>query len=391
MQKVCILGSTGSVGVNTLRVIAEHPQRFSVHSLSCHSNIDLMAQQCRQFTPEIAVVVDVAAAAELEKHLNETGCGTRVVAGHAALEQVVIESGVDQVMAAIVGAAGLPSVLAAAKAGKRILLANKEALVMSGELLMQTVHDAGAELLPIDSEHNAIFQCLPSGTPDTGVEQLLLTGSGGPFRTVPLSALSSVTPDQACAHPNWDMGRKISVDSATMMNKGLELIEARWLFRIAPEKIRIVVHPQSIVHSMVSYVDGSVIAHMAAPDMRVPIAHAMAYPERIVSGVDCPDFYDLARLEFEAPDEKRFPSLSLARQTLDGDTAAPVVLNAANEVAVDAFLRHRIPFTAISSVIAESLDKSGHGVATELEHILAVDRETRLLSESIVGKLSRCA
>ena len=352
VKTITVLGATGSIGVNTLDIVSRHPDRFRVFALTCYSRIELLAEQCRQHQPRYAVVSSEALAAQLSALIADLP--TEVLCGNEALVQVASEPDVDMVMAAIVGAAGLLPTLAAAESGKRVLLANKESLVMAGKLFMQAVQRGGAELLPIDSEHNAIFQCLPAeyhNFQHAGVRKVLLTGSGGPFRTTPLVELATVTPDQACAHPNWSMGRKISVDSATMMNKGLELIEACWLFDISPEQVEVVVHPQSVVHSMVDYVDGSVLAQLGNPDMRTPIAHAMAWPQRIQSGVSSLDIIAAARLDFEAPDEERFHCLKLARQVAQAGDDLPTVLNAVNEVAVAAFLNGQLSFVRIAEVV----------------------------------------
>lgn len=356
MQWVSILGATGSIGVNTLDVLGRHPDHYRVFALTARSQWRTLADQCLQFRPRYAVMADRAAAAELTRFLAEAGCDTQVLQGDQALSDVAADPQVTTVMAAIVGAAGLLPTLAAVNAGKKILLANKEALVMAGGLFTRAVADAGATVLPIDSEHNAIFQCLSggdarSGLQSLGVRKILLTASGGPFWSTPREELARVTPAQACAHPNWAMGQKISVDSATMMNKGLELIEACWLFNARPEQIQVVVHPQSVVHSMVEYVDGSVLAQMGNPDMRTPIAHALAWPARMESGVVGLDIIATARLDFVAPDEEKFPCLDLARQAAEAGGTAPALLNAANEVAVAAFLEGRLGFDRIAVVI----------------------------------------
>jgi 1-deoxy-D-xylulose-5-phosphate reductoisomerase len=380
-QRVTVLGSTGSIGDSTLDVVARHPDRFSVHALSAHGNDAKLAGQCLRFAPAVAVVGSAEAAARLEAALRAAGSATRVAWGPQALVEIASADACDTVVAAIVGAAGLPSAMAAARAGKRILLANKEALVMSGHLFMETVRTHGATLMPLDSEHNAIYQCLPREAGCPGVEKIILTASGGPFRTRAPETLAHVSPDEACAHPNWSMGRKISVDSATMMNKGLEVIEARWLFDLPPSRIEVLIHPQSVIHSMVSYVDGSVLAQMGRPDMRTPIAHALAHPERIASGVGPLDLARVGRLTFEAPDPQRFPCLQLAFDALFAGGAASAVLNAANEIAVDAFLLGRIRFTAIAVVVASVLDRLGARAATTIEDVLAVDAEARRLAQ----------
>ena len=386
VHKLTVLGSTGTIGVNTLDVVARHPGRFEVVALTGANQIDKLAEQCRQFRPRYAVVLEAAKADELRAKL--AGMDIEILWGVAALEQVASLPEVDSVMAAIVGAAGLRPALAAAKTGKRILLANKETLVMAGRFFMEAVQAGGATLLPIDSEHNAVFQSMPDAYNGDlkahGVRRILLTASGGPFRTRPVETLAAVTPEEAVAHPNWVMGRKISVDSATMMNKGLEVIEAHWLFNARPEQIEVVIHPQSIVHSMVEYLDGSVIAQLSNPDMRTPIAHALAYPERIEAGVPWLDLARIGGLSFEAPDTRRFPCLKLAYQALEADSTAPTVLNAANEVAVAAFLDHRIPYLAIADTLAECLDRLAGRSADSLDDLEALDQEARAVAEKIV-------
>lgn len=376
---VTILGATGSIGVNTLDVIARHPERYRVIALSGHSRLDLLAAQCAAHKPRYAVVGTAAAATTLKEKLG--ALATEVLYGTDALAQVSSLPEVDTVMAAIVGAAGLQPTLAAVRAGKRVLLANKEALVMAGELFMHEVEASGAVLLPVDSEHNAIYQSLPAGyegnLASVGVAKLLLTASGGPFRTLPLEALEFVTPEQACAHPNWVMGKKISVDSATMMNKGLEVIEARWLFNAPAERIEVVIHPQSVIHSLVQYVDGSVLAQLGNPDMRTPIAHALAYPERISAGVAPLDLFAIGRLDFCAPDLTRFPCLALAYQALKNGGNSPAVLNAANEVAVAAFLEGRLPYRRIADVIAATLDKLAQTAVSDLQSVMLADALAR--------------
>jgi len=382
VQRLTILGATGSIGVSTLDVVARHPDRFEIVALTGHRRIDVLAEQCRRFKPRYAVVGSHDDAARLAAML--AGVGTEVLAGPEALVRVAALQEVDAVMAAIVGAAGLPPTLAAAQAGKRVLLANKEALVMAGSVFMNAVKTAGATLLPIDSEHNAVFQSLPAGFAGDyarhGVSRILLTASGGPFRRTSLADLEKVTPEQACAHPNWSMGRKISVDSATMMNKGLEVIEARWLFDATPDQIEVVIHPQSVIHSLVQYVDGSVIAELGNPDMRTPIAHALAYPERIDAGVAPLDLFAVAQLNFERPDLERFPCLALAYRALRAGGNAPAVLNAANEVAVEAFLDGRLPFQRIAAVIAATLDAVPLGPADDLAAVLAADAAARVVA-----------
>ena len=382
MTGLCVLGATGSIGTSTLDVVARHPDRYRVVALTANRDHARLAELCQRHRPDYAVLADADAAARLRETLAAAGCASEVLAGAEALQRVAALAGVDTVVAAIVGAAGLLPALAAARAGKRVLLANKEALVMSGRLFVDEVTAGGATLLPVDSEHNAIFQCLPAdfarGLAGTGVRNLLLTASGGPFRVTPLEALAAVTPDQACAHPNWVMGRKISVDSATMMNKGLEVIEACWLFGLPPERIEVVIHPQSLVHSLVQYADGSLLAQLGRPDMRTAIAHALAWPERIESGVEPLDGAALGRLEFEPPSLERFPCLALAYQAARAGGGAPTVLNAANEVAVAAFLDHALPFTAIAPVIEATLARCAAGDPGGLDAILALDAEARV-------------
>ncbi len=388
-KRVAILGSTGSIGVNTLDVIRAHPERFQVVALTAGKQVDLLAQQCLEFAPKMAVVSDAAGAARLSATLAQAGIATQVLYGPEALVTAVTESSCDTVMAAIVGAAGLVPALAAAKAGKRVLLANKEALVMSGDLFMKAMQEGGGELLPIDSEHNAIFQCLPQRFTDEpadhlGVEELWLTASGGPFRDTPLAQLSAITPEQACAHPNWVMGRKISVDSATMMNKGLEVIEAFWLFGLPLEKIKVLIHPQSVVHSMVRYRDGSVIAQMGQPDMRTPIAYGLAWPERIHSGVSPLNLPQLAALSFAQPDLARFPCLALAFAAANAGGTAPTILNAANEIAVAAFLDQGMPYLRIPEVVEKTLSRMAAAPASSIELILEVDAQARAVTKDLV-------
>jgi 1-deoxy-D-xylulose-5-phosphate reductoisomerase len=391
VQKITVLGSTGSIGVSTLDVIRRHPGRYEVVALCAHSQVDRLFEQCLEFRPQYAVVRDALLAETLRVRLEASSCATRVESGPDALVRMAGLPEVDTVMAAIVGAAGLPSTLAAAVAGKRILLANKEALVMAGPVFMRSVREHGAVLLPIDSEHNAIFQSLPAnygGRPgECGVEGILLTASGGPFRNAPLGDLDVVTPDQACAHPNWSMGRKISIDSATMMNKGLEMIEAHWLFNVPASRIQVVVHPQSVIHSLVQYIDGSVLAELGNPDMRTPIAHALAYPERIDAGVKPLDLFEIASLHFERPDFERFPCLSLAYRALEVGQSCPATLNAANEVAVEAFLGGKIRFTEIARVISETLDAVPVIPLNSLDDVLAADAMARAKSAGIVERL----
>ncbi len=380
-ERVCILGSTGSIGVNTLDVIARHPDRFEVFALSAHSRVDALLAQCLAWRPRFAVMPAAAAAARLRERLRAEGSTTEVLDGADALVEVAAHPEVGAVMAAIVGAAGLPPCLAAARAGKRLLLANKEALVVGGQLFVDAVREGGATLLPIDSEHSAIFQCLPEDrrTWPARINHILLTASGGPFRTRDPATLADVTPDQACAHPNWVMGRKISVDSATMMNKALEVIEARWLFDLAPEQVRVVIHPQSIVHSMVVCRDNSVLAQLGTPDMRVPIAFGLAYPERVESGASQIDFTSLASLSFEAADPQRYPGLGLAWDALRARAGSTAVLNAANEVAVEAFLRGRLRFDRIHTVNAATIEAviPPPEAGASLDALLALDAEAR--------------
>jgi len=391
-QRIAILGATGSIGVSTLDVVARHPDRYEVVALTGHRRMDVLAEQCHQHRPRFAVAGSAEAAQELSQRLGELGAGITILSGPDALVQVASMDETDTVMAAIVGAAGLPSALAAATAGKRILLANKEALVMAGALFMAEVRRSGATLLPIDSEHNAIFQSLPSDFSGdlavSGVRKILLTASGGPFRKAPLAQLQQVTPEQACAHPNWVMGRKISVDSATMMNKGLEVIEAHWLFNAAADDIQVVVHPQSVIHSLVQYVDGSVLAQLGNPDMRTPIAHALAYPDRIESGVASLDLFAIAQLNFEQPDFERFPCLALAYQVLRAGGNAPAVLNAANEEAVAAFLDGHLPFMAISRVIETALQEVSWAAADSLATVLAADAASRTAARQAIERLT---
>jgi 1-deoxy-D-xylulose-5-phosphate reductoisomerase len=381
MQSLTILGATGSIGVSTLDVVARHPDRYRIFALTGQTRIDVLAEQCAQFQPEVAVVVDADAAERLQQLIRDRGLKTNVVYGEQALCDVASADACDTVMAAIVGAAGLGPSLAAARAGKKLLLANKEALVISGQLFMDAVAASGSTLLPIDSEHNAIFQCLPIGyqrvPPQHGIRKILLTASGGPFLDRELSSFDSITPEQAVAHPNWSMGRKISVDSATMMNKGLEVIEAHWLFGASASQIEVVIHPQSVIHSMVAYADGSVLAQLGNPDMRTPIAHALAYPERIDSGVDAIDLARIGQLDFREPDRVRFPCLQLAFDVLHAGGSAPAVLNAANEVAVQAFLDKQIGFTRISALIAETLSRVPAASVDTLESLLAQDSKAR--------------
>lgn len=381
IRHLTILGSTGSIGESTLDVVMRHHDQFHVVALTANSNFEKMLVQCRHFQPRYAVMLDEASAERLDVEIGKEGLETSVLSGVESLEKVASLSEVDTVMAAIVGAAGIRPTFAAARAGKQVLLANKETLVMAGRIFMDVVKQHQASLLPIDSEHNAIHQSLPhnfkGNLAEVGVRRILLTASGGPFRHSSLSVLEQVTPEQACAHPNWDMGRKISVDSATMMNKGLEVIEAHWLFNAAPEKIQVVIHPQSVVHSMVEYVDGSVLAQLGNPDMRTPIAHALGYPERIDSGVTSLDIFKTARLDFEAPDFERFPCLNLAYQALATGGNMPAILNAANEIAVASFLDGQMPFTAIPSMIEQTMQTVNYKDIRTLEDVLEADNIAR--------------
>ena len=389
-QVLTILGSTGSIGKSTLDVVSRHPEKFRVFALAGHRQVGKLAAQCKQFRPEYAVVGDADHAAELEKKLKQEGISTQVLYGAQALIDVASADEVSGVMCAIVGAAGLPSALAAAQKGKTIYLANKETLVVSGALFMETARQNGATVLPIDSEHNAIFQVLPRDYTgclnEHGINSIILTASGGPFLSADLSTFDSITPEQAVKHPNWSMGRKISVDSASMMNKGLELIEAHWLFNCPPEKLEVVIHPQSVIHSMVRYRDGSVLAQLGNPDMRTPIAYCLGLPERIDSGVGELDFGGLSALTFQKPDFDRFPCLKLAYQAMNAGGAAPCVLNAANEVAVAAFLDKRIKFTDIAKVVAHCLAQDFSDGHHDIEGLLAQDAQTRRQAEAFIGK-----
>jgi 1-deoxy-D-xylulose-5-phosphate reductoisomerase len=390
MQRITILGATGSIGESTLDVVRRHPDRYTVHALTAHRQVRKLAEQCIAFRPARAVVGSAEAAGELQALLRDAGVDTEVSHGEAELESVAADAQTDAVMAAIVGAAGLRPTLAAARAGKRVLLANKEALVMSGRIFMDAVREHGATLLPIDSEHNAIFQCLPADDPryGGGVARVLLTASGGPFRTRDPDTLHDISPDEACAHPNWVMGRKISVDSATMMNKGLEVIEAHWLFGAPAERIEVLIHPQSIVHSMVAYHDGSVLAQLGNPDMRTPIAYGLAYPERIDAGVTPLDLTLAGGLHFEKPDLQRFPCLGLAFDALRAGGVAPTVLNAANEVAVEAFLGGKVRFTDIAQLVAQVLQAAPAGAADTLDAILDADRMARAAARAAAAGLA---
>jgi 1-deoxy-D-xylulose-5-phosphate reductoisomerase len=386
-----ILGATGSIGTSTLDVVARHPDRFRVTALCAQRQVDLLFDQCVKFKPRYAVLLDEAAASRLKEKVREARLQTEVLAGAGAMEQVSVLPEVDAVMAAIVGAAGMPPTLAAARAGKKVLLANKETLVTAGAVFMDAISTSGAVLLPIDSEHNAIFQSMPhdyAGDMQTsGIEKILLTASGGPFRNTPLSELRNVTPEEACNHPNWSMGKKISVDSATMMNKGLEVIEAHWLFNAPADRIEVVVHPQSVIHSMVQYIDGSVLAQLGNPDMRTQIAYALAYPERISSGVGPLDLFKVARLDFIPPDFERFPCLTLAYQALREGGTAPAILNAANEVAVAAFLERQIPFLSIPQLIADVLAALPATKVRTLEDVTDADTAARTNAREWVGRL----
>ena len=392
---VTILGSTGSIGVNTLDVLERHSNRFHVVALTAKSQVDRLFEQCKKFQPEFAVLVSADAAQQLEQKLKQHGINTTVLSGIEGLEQVAANENADYVMAAIVGAAGLRPSLSAARAGKRVLLANKEALVMSGQIFIDEVRNNGAQLLPIDSEHNAIFQCMPpgfdKGLPEVGVRRILLTASGGPFRDMALDELHDVTPEQACAHPNWVMGKKISVDSATMMNKGLEVIEACWLFGTTTEFIQVVLHPQSVIHSMVEYNDGSVLAQLGNPDMRTPIAHALAWPERFDSGVESLNLFDVARLDFQVPDLQRFPCLRLAIDAMRNGGTSSTILNAANEIAVQAFLDREIAFTDIANIIEYAMSHVTANPVDNLDTILTADTLTREVSREYINQQSSSA
>ena len=388
-QKITILGSTGSVGVNTLDVLSLHPERFEVFALSASVQVDLMLAQCRRFKPVFAVMASAPHGLLLAEKIRDHQLPTQVLSGPAALEMIASHESVDAVMAAIVGAAGLPPCMAAVKAGKRLLLANKEALVVGGDVFMQAVRQGGAQLLPIDSEHSAIFQSLPEdpGTWAERVEKIILTASGGPFRERDPATLQHVTPDQACAHPNWVMGRKISVDSATMMNKALEVIEARYLFGVSPQQIEVVIHPQSIIHSMVQYRDTSVVAQLGTPDMRVPIAYGLAWPARIASGAKALDFRALGQMSFDTPEPRRFPGLALAWEVLDAPVGSTAVLNAANEVAVAAFLAGQIRFDQIHRVNRDALDRVKLSAVSGIEDLLRIDQQTRETAQQLVKRL----
>ncbi|MDR7297576.1 1-deoxy-D-xylulose-5-phosphate reductoisomerase [Pelomonas aquatica] len=388
-QRVCVLGSTGSIGVNTLDVIARHPERYEVVALSAMSRVDELLAQCLAWQPRFAVMAERAAAARLRERLREAGSRTEVLDGAPALADIAAHPDVDTVMAAIVGAAGLAPAIAAARAGKRLLLANKEAIVVGGALFMHAVEEGGATLLPIDSEHSAIFQCLPEDrtTWQQRIDHIVLTASGGPFRSRDPATLADVTPDQACAHPNWVMGRKISVDSATMMNKALEVIEARWLFNLAPEQIKVLIHPQSIIHSMVVCRDQSVLAQLGTPDMRVPIAYGLSFPERITSGASRLDLLATPSLSFEEADAARFPGLHLSWQALRGAEGSTTVLNAANEIAVDAFLNGRLRFDRIHAVNSQCLADVQPGDCASIEALLDLDARVRVHARELARQL----
>lgn len=391
-QGITILGATGSVGQNTLKVLERHPERFHVVGLSAHGNTALLAEQCLKHNARYAIVSDPAQAAKLESDLSALNCRAELLVGPQALVDVVKLAETDIVMAAIVGAAGLQAALQTVLSGKRLLLANKEPMVIAGELFRKAAEQTGATIIPVDSEHNALFQALPAnfgkGLTSVGVRQLILTASGGPFLNRQRESLKNITPDEACNHPNWDMGRKISVDSATLMNKGLEVIEARWLFNTEPGQIDVIVHPQSIVHSLVSYCDGSVLAQMGVPDMRTPIASALAWPDRIDAGVQHLNLAEVHQLEFYPPDLELFPGLKLAFSVLEAAGSAAVIFNAANEIAVDAFLNERIGFLQIPETVATTLERCETGKIDSLEHVLEIDRMARNLTSQLVGTLN---
>ena len=392
MKLVTILGSTGSIGESTLDVISRHPDAYRVFALSCNSNIEKLVKQCEKFKPDYAVVTSSESAILCSGLLSTKNIQTEVLVGIDGLNAVAVDDAVDIVMSAIVGAIGLEPTLCAVNSGKKVLLANKESLVMAGHLFMQAVNASDAILLPIDSEHNALFQCLPAitkGDKFSGVKKLLLSASGGPFRGKSMEQLEAVTPEQACVHPNWNMGKKISVDSATLMNKGLELIEASWLFSMPPEKIDIVVHPESVIHSLVQYVDGSVLAQLGNPDMRTPIAHALSWPDRMTSGVADLDLVELGRLNFESPDSVNFPCLRIALEAARVGLDAPAVLNAANEIAVQAFLDRRIGFTQIYEVIEDTLDTTIFNEPESLAAVKDSDTKARIHTQKLISKIER--
>lgn len=398
MKQLTILGSTGSIGTNTLAVVRANPHLYAIKALVAGHNVDLMTEQCLHFRPAFAAMADDASASLLRQRLSELGVNTEVMAGEEAACQLAALDDVDQVMAAIVGAAGLLPTLAAIRAGKTVLLANKESLVTCGRLFMEAVSASGARLLPVDSEHNAIFQSLPASIQqqlgyanlqENGIESIILTGSGGPFRDTPLSALATVTPEQACAHPNWSMGRKISVDSATMMNKGLEYIEARWLFNATDAQMEVILHPQSVIHSMVRYRDGSVLAQLGSPDMRTPIAHTMAWPQRVEAGVTPLDFTRMKALTFAEPDFNRYPCLKLAMDACEQGQAATTALNAANEIAVAAFLDGQIRFTDIAALNAAVLAALDHGEPQSVEAVLAIDSASRRAAQALLPRFAK--
>lgn len=391
IRQITILGSTGSIGESTLDVIARHPDRFQTFAITANKNVEKILSQCQRFQPRFAVMLDQESSEQLASAIKTTNIKTEVLSGIESLEKVASHPDVDTVMAAIVGAAGIRPTFAAAQTGKLVLLANKETLVMAGRIFMDLVKQHHATLLPIDSEHNAIYQSLPhhynGNLATAGISRILLTASGGPFRCASLDSLENVTPEQACAHPNWDMGQKISVDSATMMNKGLEVIEAHWLFEAPPDKIQVVIHPQSVVHSMVAYVDGSVIAQLGNPDMRTPIAHAMGYPERIESGVSALDMFKVAHLDFEEPDFSRFPCLGLAYQALDAGGNMPAALNAANEIAVESFLKKRMAFTDIPAMIKHVMQIIQREEILTLDDVLKTDKLARAKAHEWLANL----
>lgn len=394
MKGICVLGATGSIGVSTLDVVARHSDQYKVVALTANTNIDVLYEQCLEHQPEYVVVVNEASAKTFKDKIEQTTLNNiKVLSGVKALEQVATLENVNSVMAAIVGAAGLLPSIAAARKGKTVLLANKEALVMSGDLFINAISESGATLLPIDSEHNAIFQCMPAGykagTQEKVVRRILLTASGGPFRQMSLEQMKTVTPAQACAHPNWDMGKKISVDSATMMNKGLEMIEACLLFNMEPKQIQVVIHPQSVIHSMVDYIDGTVLAQMGNPDMRIPIAHSLAWPNRFESGATPLNLFEVKRMDFEEPDFKRFPCLRLAYEAINAGGTMPAVLNAANECAVEAFLNERIRFTDIAVIIERCMEAFSPEKADNLEVIIEIDRQARQVTRLIIEELTQ--